>query len=155
MHFFRLSLIIAKSSDKRGFEVLSVVSNPRAYFSLQYKPYRVYTNYTIVLVGVTANRLETSIAVCVVAIYVSKLLALDLSSEFHASDNIIRLARVFRVLHLCRVELESYYDNAIILVSPTPLVSIRTPHLPNLPNNCQPPVDKLFYPVNRPQLLWS
>jgi len=118
MRFFRLLLIIAKSSDKRGFEVLSVASNPIAYFSLQYKPYREYTNFPIVLVGVTANRLETSIAVCVGAIYVSKLLALDLSSGFHASDNIVRLARVFRVLHLCRIELESYYDKVISLASP-------------------------------------
>jgi serine/threonine protein kinase len=34
---------------------------------------------------------------------------LDLSLGFHASDNIIRLARVFRALSDCRVDLQNYY----------------------------------------------
>ena len=57
-----------------------------------------FSNFPIVLVGATANRLEISIAICVGPIYVTKLLTLDLSLGFHASDNIICLARVFQAL---------------------------------------------------------
>jgi hypothetical protein len=85
---------------------------------LQYKRFREYSNFPIVLVGATANRLEISIAVCVGSIYVSKLLALDLSLGFHASDNIVRLARVFKALSLCRVDLQKYYDEVNNLTSP-------------------------------------
>ncbi len=87
-----------------------VPSNPIAYLGLQYKPFRGYSNFPIVLVGATANRLEICIAVCVGPIYVSKLLALDLSLGFHASDNIVRLARVFQALSLCCKHLKVYYD---------------------------------------------
>jgi len=89
---------------------IPVPSNPIAYLGLQYKPFRGYSNFPIVLVGATANRLEICIAVCVGPIYVSKLLALDLSLGFHASDNIIRLARVFQALSLCCKHLKVYYD---------------------------------------------
>ena len=44
------------------------------------------------------------------SVYVSKLLTLDLSLGFHASDNIIRLARVFRALSRCWADLKIYYD---------------------------------------------
>ena len=110
-----------------------------AYFCLQYKPYREYSNFPIVLVGVTANRLEISIAVCAGVIYVSKLLTLNLSSGFHASDNIIRLARVFRALSLCRVNLQTYYDevNSLALpklscLYPNPTPADPSKPLPNL-----------------------
>jgi serine/threonine protein kinase len=89
-----------------------------AYLSLQYKRFREYCNFPIVLVGATANRLEISVAVCVGPIYVSKLLTLDLSLGFHASDNIIRLARVFVALSRCRVDLTKYYDGVSSLASP-------------------------------------
>jgi hypothetical protein len=84
--------------------------NPVAYLCLQFKHFREFCNFPIVLVGATANRLEISVAVCVGPVYVTKLLALDLSLGFHASDNIIHLARVFRALLLCREDLKIYYD---------------------------------------------
>ena len=40
----------------------------------------------------------------------TKLLTLDLSLGFHASDNIIRLARVFGALSRCLLDLHDYYD---------------------------------------------
>ncbi|KAF8905857.1 hypothetical protein CPB84DRAFT_569667 [Gymnopilus junonius] len=61
----------------------------------QYKPFRQVCNFPIVLI---ANRLEISIAVCVGPIYVTTLLALDLSFGFHAFDNVIQVAHVFKVL---------------------------------------------------------
>ncbi|KAJ3508829.1 hypothetical protein NLJ89_g5539 [Agrocybe chaxingu] len=79
----------------------------------QYKRFRGLCNFPIVLLGVTANRLEISVAVCVGPIYVTKLLTLDLSLGFHASDNIMRLARVFHVLASCRKDLRKYYDKVI------------------------------------------
>src|SRR5258705_203500 len=91
---------------------------PWLTFSLQYKRFQEYCNFPIVLVGATANRLEISIAVCVGPIYVSKLLTLDLSLGLHASDNIIRLARVFGTLSRCRVDLTRYYDGVSSLASP-------------------------------------
>jgi hypothetical protein len=127
--------------DGRGFEVLSVASNPIAYFFLQYKPYREYSNFPIVLIGVTANRLEISIAVCVGAIYVSKLLTLDLSSGFHASNNIVCLARVFRVLSICRVDLQTYYDEVNSLAHPKLSCLYPNP----TPANPSEPLPKLVY----------
>jgi hypothetical protein len=49
---------------------------------------------------------------------VSKLLTVDLSLGFHASDNIIRLARVFKALQACRLSLEEYYEQVETLTSP-------------------------------------
>jgi len=92
--------------------------NPIAYLCLQYKRFREYTNFPVVLIGATANRLEISIAVCVGSIYVSKLLSLDLSFGFHTSKNIIRLARVFKALLCCRVDLQNYYNGVSKLASP-------------------------------------
>jgi hypothetical protein len=85
---------------------------------LQYKRFREYCNFPIVLVGITENRLEISVAVCVGPVYVTKLLTLDLCLGFHASDNMIRLARVFAALARCRVDLKNYYDDVSRLASP-------------------------------------
>jgi serine/threonine protein kinase len=89
-----------------------------ANICLQYKRFRQYCNFPTVLIGVTANRLDISVAVCVGPIYVTKLLTLDLSLGFHASDNIIRLARVFGALSRCRANLKTYYDGVKELASP-------------------------------------
>ncbi len=60
----------------------------------------------------------------------TKLLTLDLSLGFHASDNIIRLARVFGALSRCRADLKHYYDRvrkldfpklSCLYPNPTPL----------------------------------
>ena len=100
MLFIKRLSIIAKSFHERRFDVVSSAAlNTAVYLSSQYKCFREYCNFPIVLVGATANRLEISVAVCVGPIYVTKLLSLDLSLGFHASDNIIRLARVFGPCH--------------------------------------------------------
>ena len=96
----------------------SAALNPVAYLCLQFKQFREFCNFPIVLVGATANRLEISVAVCVGSIYVSELLTLDLSLGFHASDNIICLARVFEVLSDCRKALQRYYGEVGRLRSP-------------------------------------
>lgn len=62
------------------------------------------------LVGAAANSLEISVAVFVGHIYVTKLLILDLSLGFHASDNMIHLARVFQALSDCCKDLKTYYE---------------------------------------------
>ena len=97
---------------------IAVASNPIAYLCLQYKRFREYSNFPIVLVGATANRLEISTAVCVGPVYVSKLLVLDLSLGFHASNNVIRLARTFKALSRCRADLRKYYDGVNNLFPP-------------------------------------
>jgi hypothetical protein len=70
---------------------------------------------------------------------VSKLLMLDLSLGFHASDNIIRLARIFKALAHCRVDLRKYYDHvakflppklSCLYPNPTPVDTSKT--LPKL-----------------------
>ena len=48
----------------------------------------------------------------------TKLLTLDLSLGFHASDNIVRLARVFRALLRCRLDLRHYYNSVSNLNPP-------------------------------------
>ena len=110
-----------------------------AYLCLQYKRFREYCNFPIVLLGVTANRLEISVAVCVGPIYVTKFLTLDLSLGFHASNNIIRLARVFGALSRCRLDLHNYYDRVSNLnfprlscLYPNPTLVDRSKTLPTL-----------------------
>ena len=120
---------------------IPVPSNPIAYLGLQYKPFRGYSNFPIVLVGATANRLEICIAVCVGPIYVSKLLALDLSLGFHASDNIVRLARVFQALSLCCKHLQTYYDG--VSNSAPPKLSCLYPN--PTPTDLSNPPPKLAY----------
>ena len=110
-----------------------------AYLCLQYKRVREYCNFPVVLVGITANRLEISVAVCVGPIHVTKCLTLDLSLGFHASDHIIRLARVFQALSRCRLDLHNYYDRvsnlnfprlSCLYPNPTPVDRSKT--LPTL-----------------------
>ena len=48
----------------------------------------------------------------------TRLLVLDLSFGFHASDNIIRLARVFKVLGQCNDSLRTYYDEIKVSLPP-------------------------------------
>lgn len=68
----------------------------------------------------------------------TKLHTLDLSLGFHASENIVTLARVFRALSYCREDLIQYYDDvnkskfpklSCLFPNPTP---INTKTLPNL-----------------------
>ena len=80
------------------------------YLWLQYKSFREFCNFPTVLFGVAENRIDISIAVCIGDIHVTKLLTLDATSGFLASDNIIRLARVFVALSSCRKDLTLYYD---------------------------------------------
>lgn len=63
----------------------------------------------MVLIGAAGSYLQISIAVFLGSIFVSDLVAIDLSRGFHGSDTTIRLARIFQALALCREELEEYY----------------------------------------------
>jgi len=58
------------------------------------------------------------VAVSIGRVYVTRLLVLDLSFGFHASDNIIRLARVFKVLGQCNDSLRTYYDEIKVSLPP-------------------------------------
>jgi hypothetical protein len=91
---------------------------PCAYLCLQYKPFREYCNFPLVLVGATANRLEIVVAVCVGPIYVTKLLTLDLCLGFHTNNNMIHLARVFGNLSRWREDLQNYYNSVSNFASP-------------------------------------
>ncbi|KAF8720572.1 hypothetical protein AX14_010939, partial [Amanita brunnescens Koide BX004] len=71
----------------------AVVDYSKIVSRQKFKRFREFCNFPIVFVGATANRLEIAVAVW-----------------FHASDNIIRLTRVFGSLSRCRAELKSYYD---------------------------------------------
>jgi serine/threonine protein kinase len=94
---------------------------------LQCKAFWEYCNFPSVLIGITANRLEIAIAVCVGSIYVTKLLMLDLSLDFHASDNIICLARVFKVLRHHQLDLKEYYRSIKTLLAAPPTLSCLFP----------------------------
>ena len=69
----------------------------------------------------------------------TKLLTLDLSLGFHASDNVIRLARVFKALLRCRLDLHNYYDSVndlslprLSCLFPNPTLVDRSKKLPTL-----------------------
>ena len=69
----------------------------------------------------------------------TKLLTLDLSLGFHASESIIRLARVFKALSGCRLDLRNYYDSVSDLtlprlscLYPNPTLVDRSKTLPTL-----------------------
>jgi hypothetical protein len=105
------------SREKVRFPI-SAASNLMAHFCLQYKCFRDFCNFPIVLISATANRLEISVAVCVGSVYMSKLLTLDLSLGFHASDNIICLVCVFLALSGCWIDFQNYYHEVGKLKSP-------------------------------------
>ncbi|KAF9484913.1 hypothetical protein BDN70DRAFT_917313 [Pholiota conissans] len=77
----------------------------------KYKSFREFCNFPIVLIGVAENRIDIYIGVCIGDIHVAKLLTLDVIYGFLASDNIVRLARVFAALSHCREDLAKYYDD--------------------------------------------
>jgi len=111
---FKLLLIIAKLFHGEGSNSrVCRFQSSLTLFAVQALSGALY--FPIVLLGATANQLEISIAVCNQA---SKLLVLDLSLGFHASDNVIRLTRTFKALSCCRVDLRKYYDRVTRLLPP-------------------------------------
>ncbi|KAF8329867.1 hypothetical protein F5887DRAFT_1003612 [Amanita rubescens] len=117
--FLILVLELKNTLGLSGDALLQAIVDYSKIVSRQkFKRFREFCNFPIIFVGATANRLEISVAVCVGPIYVTKLLTLDLSLGFHASDNIIRLARVFGALSRCRADLKNYYDRVRALDFP-------------------------------------
>ncbi|TDL20575.1 hypothetical protein BD410DRAFT_821803 [Rickenella mellea] len=110
-HFLLLVLELKNTLGLHGDALLQAAFD---YFKIvsreKYKEFRQYCNFPVVLIGITANRLEIGVAVCVGPIYVTRLLTLDLSLDFLASNSIVRLARVFHALSSCRDELQIYYE---------------------------------------------
>ncbi|KAF8956121.1 hypothetical protein BDZ97DRAFT_1672053 [Flammula alnicola] len=89
----------------------------------KYRHFQEFCNFPTVLVGVAENRIDISIAVCVGEIHVTKLLTLDVTAGFFASDNIVRLARVFKALSCCQKDLALYYGEVRQKTTP-PLSSL-------------------------------
>ncbi|KAF4622459.1 hypothetical protein D9613_009476 [Agrocybe pediades] len=76
----------------------------------KYKDIRGICNFPAVFIGIAGSRLQVSIAVYIGAVLVSDLVEIDLSClGFHASDVIIRVARIFTALSLCHEDLKAYY----------------------------------------------
>ncbi|KAJ2935845.1 hypothetical protein H1R20_g1250, partial [Candolleomyces eurysporus] len=99
---------------------------------------RVLCNFPVLIIGVSGNRVQVSAAIFLGRIYVTTLFALDLSSGFHISETIVRLARVFEAVSKCRSELRSFYtqislssDATFSALFPNP-TSARGESLPSL-----------------------
>ncbi|KAJ3510280.1 hypothetical protein NLJ89_g4771 [Agrocybe chaxingu] len=117
--FLILNLELKNRLGLSGDSLLQAVTHYSKVVSREnYERFWGLCNFPIVLVGATANRLENSVAVCVGLICVTKLLTLDFSLGFHASDNIIRLVRVFSVLSSCRADPQNHYDKVSNLKAP-------------------------------------
>ncbi|KAG5635434.1 hypothetical protein H0H81_011254, partial [Sphagnurus paluster] len=107
----------------------------------KYQEFQEFSNFPVVILGIAENRIDISIAVCVGEIHVSKLLTIDDTAGFLVSANILRLARVFKALSLCREDLMRYYDKieekantmtslSCLYPQPTPLDnSVEMPNL--------------------------
>lgn len=107
----------------------------------KYQEFHEFSNFPVVILGVAENRIDISIAVCVGEIHVSKLLTIDVTAGFLISANILRLARIFKALSLCREDLVRYYDHveekantniplSCLYPQPTPLNdSVEMPNL--------------------------
>jgi len=78
------------------------------YSSSTFESFVISLPSSSVTAGVAETRIHISIAVCVGEIRVTKLLTLDTTYGFLASDNIVRLVRVFVALSLCRNNLTRY-----------------------------------------------
>ena len=74
--------ITAKLFRERRCEY-SAALNTMVYLSFQYKCFRGYCNFAVVVVSTAANRLDISVDVCVGLIFVTKLLSLDLSRALY------------------------------------------------------------------------
>ncbi|KAF4564449.1 hypothetical protein EYR36_002383 [Pleurotus pulmonarius] len=72
-------------------------------------PFQGSYNFPVLLIGLSGNRLEIGAAVCVGSIYASRFVSFDITAGMHLSDNIVRVARTFKCLSLCRTALEEYY----------------------------------------------
>ncbi|EGO20791.1 hypothetical protein SERLADRAFT_477272 [Serpula lacrymans var. lacrymans S7.9] len=66
-------------------------------------------NFPVLLLGLSGNRIEIGVAVCVGSIYASRLVAFNITPGFHLSENIIHAARIFRCLSSCRAALAAHY----------------------------------------------
>lgn len=106
----------------------------------------MYCNFPIIVIGISANHLETSVAVCIGPMYVpvTRLFTLDLSLGFHISNTIMRLVRVVAAFSLCRMDLKSCNDGVINSAPPrlSSLFPNPTPQAVDpsniLPKHCLP-----------------
>ncbi|KDR71642.1 hypothetical protein GALMADRAFT_254023 [Galerina marginata CBS 339.88] len=105
----------------------------------KYKQFREFCNFPIILVGVADIHIDISIAVWVGEIQFTTLLTFNVTAGFLASDNAIRLARVFKALSSCQKALALYYSEvgqkktrplSSLFPSPTPVD--HSVELPNL-----------------------
>ncbi|KJA26392.1 hypothetical protein HYPSUDRAFT_319166 [Hypholoma sublateritium FD-334 SS-4] len=71
-------------------------------------------NFPVVLLAISGACLQVSAVVFAGSVYVTSLLTLDISSGLHASQNILRLPRVFTALSKGFTELRDYYAKIFV-----------------------------------------
>jgi len=77
----------------------------------EYSKFCLRSNLPVVLLSMAGNRLEVATAVFTDAVYVDKLLSLDLHLGLHAQDNVLHVARVFMAINKCTEQLRELYRN--------------------------------------------
>jgi len=77
---------------------------------------------------VAGNHLTASTAIYTDSIYADKLLSMDLLFWPHASDNVLRVARVFMAIRKCTEQLRRLYGNLITTTRPTPPARVLRPN---------------------------
>ncbi|KAF8326388.1 uncharacterized protein EI90DRAFT_1949019 [Cantharellus anzutake] len=71
------------------------------------------SNLPIVLLAIAGNRLTVSTAIFTDSIYADELLSIKLDFGPHASDNVLRVARIFMAIDDCARELRDLYRRLI------------------------------------------
>ncbi|KAF4586492.1 Oligosaccharide translocation protein rft1 [Pleurotus pulmonarius] len=89
--------------------VQSLADYSKIVASSRLAPFQGSCNFPVLIIGLSGNRLEIGAAVCVGSIYASRFVSFDITAGVHLSDNIVRVARTFKCLSLCRTALEEYY----------------------------------------------
>ena len=89
------------SSTNKRYCPPSPPTNVTTELSPQYLPFISQSTLPVVILTMTGNCLAISTALYTTAIYVDKLLSIDLHLGVHGSENVVRLARIFMAVRGC------------------------------------------------------
>lgn len=89
----------------------SPIGGPATNLHLQYSDYITRSNFPVILLGIAGNVLTVSTAIYTNAVYANTLLLMELNFGLHASENVLRVARVFSAMSECTRKLTHHYKS--------------------------------------------
>jgi serine/threonine protein kinase len=122
----------------------SFTGGPVFKFALQTPKFITRTNFPVVLLTMAGNTLVVSTTIYTDAVYVDKLLSIDLHLGSHGPDKVLRVARVFAAINKCtdtlriqQIRLDTLQNMQPGVMYPSPTADPPEAEIPRLEFICK------------------